>query len=95
MTVKFLPITLAQIKQLKVQGARFSVRYERCGKKGSKPAYHCYYQLGETLLLLHARSLQAGGQQPKRISLWPGLVSHHQRYGDGALLTIDVSQGDV
>lgn len=84
-------ITLDGVKDLIAREAEFTCRYELIGVTGDgKPRYQCIYSIGDEELVLVATKVQKHGPEVRKFAIWPGLVNHHNAYGDGAPVSIDL-----
>ena len=80
-------ITIEGVKSLIEKGIGFRCRYELIGRSpDGKPKYSCYYLSGGEEALLVQSRISANGPETRTFTLWPGLFSHHQKYGDGSTL---------
>ena len=87
-------ITIEGVKELINEGRDFTCEYLLVGfTVDGKPRYQVFYLHGDERAHLIAAKVQAqGGSAPRVFNLWPGLVRHHQEYGDGRPLTVVVSK---
>lgn len=84
-------ITLDGVKDLIAKKAAFTCRYELIEVTGDgKPRYQCIYSVGDEELVLVAAKVQKHGPEVRRFAIWPGLVNHHNAYGDGSAVSIDL-----
>ena len=84
-------ITLDGVKDLIARKVTFTCRYELVEVTGDgKPRYHCIYCVGSEQLILVASKVQKHGPEPRVFAIWPGLVHHHNAFGDGTPITIDL-----
>jgi len=84
-------ITLDGVKDLIERKVKFTCRYELVEVTGDgKPRYQCIYSLGDEELILVATKVQKHGPEVRKFAIWPGLVNHHNAYGDGHPVSIDL-----
>ena len=84
-------ITLDGVKDLIERKVVFSCRYELVEVTGDgKPRYQCIYSVGDEELILVATKVQKHGPEVRKFAIWPGLVNHHNAYGDGQPVSIDL-----
>ena len=84
-------ITLDGVKDLVAREADFTCRYELVEVTGDgKPRYQCIYSVGDEELVLVATKVQKHGPEVRKFAIWPGLVNHHNAFGDGAPMSIDL-----
>jgi hypothetical protein len=84
-------ITLDGVKDLIERKVAFSCRYELVEVTGDgKPRYQCIYSVGDEELILVATKVQKHGPEVRKFAIWPGLVNHHNAYGDGRPVSIDL-----
>lgn len=84
-------ITLDGVKDLIQRKVAFTCRYELVGVTADgKPRYQCIYSVGDEELILVAAKVQKHGPEVRRFAIWPGLVNHHNAYGDGRPVSIDL-----
>jgi len=84
-------ITLDGVKDLIQRKVAFTCRYELIEVTADgKPRYQCIYSVGDEELILVAAKVQKHGPEVRRFAIWPGLVNHHNAYGDGGTVSIDL-----
>ncbi|MEM5469782.1 MAG: hypothetical protein ACRBBK_14340 [Paracoccaceae bacterium] len=89
-------ITLDGVKDLIARNVDFTCRYELVGGTGDgKPLYQCIYSVGDEELILVAAKVQKHGPKVRQFALWPGLVNHHVKYGDGRPVSINLDFRDA
>ena len=88
----FIPImSIDGVKDLIERKVVFSCRYELVEVTGDgKPRYQCIYSVGDEELILVATKVQKHGPEVRKFAIWPGLVNHHNAYGDGKPVSIDL-----
>ena len=89
-------VTVDLISRLRSDGVTFAVRYQVVERTGDDPWYECVYSIPKTDFfpgtdsgLLIRTNLGFRGISPRRFKLFPGLVHHHKKFGDGTALLLD------
>lgn len=91
-------ITLTGVRKFMQNGENFKVRYELASiSSNQNPQYRVVYSFGDgkAEAVLIAQNFTDGGPTERLLNLWPGVVLHHRKYGDGQPLTIDVGKVDT
>lgn len=86
---QYTVVTIEMVRGLKEDQVPFTCRYEFIGLASlGRPKYHCIYSSPSYVGALCKSKISRAGAEPREFDLWPGLIKHHQEFGDGRILCV-------
>ncbi len=86
---QYTVVTIDMVRGFLEDKVPFTCRYEFIGfASHDRPKYHCIYTSPDYVGALCKSRISRTGAVPRELVLWPGLINHHQEFGDGRFLCL-------